>query len=226
VEISHAAFAGQHGGGGGAGYRRPVLLALNRPLDERCFMKIIDKTYHGVKGLLSGMWMTIRYMVRFDQVITQQYPENRDRLVLPNRYKGQVELVKDPATGLYKCHGCGVCVKACPNNSIFVERDRDPVTKKPRLQKYVYHFERCTLCGLCVDSCKFEALQMGQRFETAVYDPQELTLLLNDQVPPVNLPQGSPGASTAPAPAPAASTPAASTPAEPNPPEQGKTPGQ
>jgi NADH-quinone oxidoreductase subunit I len=181
--------------------------------------------------LLSGMWMTIRYMVRFDQVITQQYPENRDRLVLPNRYKGQVELVKDPATGLYKCHGCGVCVKACPNNSIFVERDRDPVTKKPRLKKYVYHFERCTLCGLCVDSCKFEALQMGQRFESAVYDPQELTLLLNDQAPPVEPSQDPAVASTtptsasppppapAPAPAPAASGPAASKPSE-----EGQTP--
>jgi NADH-quinone oxidoreductase subunit I len=152
-------------------------------------MSIVNKTYLGVKGFLAGMWMTLRYFVRFDKVITQQYPENRDRLVLPNRFRGQVELVKDPATGLYKCGGCGVCVKACPNNSIFVERDRDPETKKSRLKKYVYHFERCTVCGLCVDSCKFDALQMGQRFETAVYDPSELTLILNeDPAAPGNRP--------------------------------------
>lgn len=183
-------------------------------------MKIFGKTYYGVKGLLAGMWMTLRYMVRFDQVITQQYPENRDRLILPNRFRGQVELVKDPATGLYKCGGCGVCVKACPNNSIFVERDRDPATKKTRLKKYVYHFERCTLCGLCVDSCKFDALQMGQRFETAVYDPKELVLVLNDRVPAAELHQVSPVSSPATPPLPAAGASA-----EPEPPKAGEVPG-
>ena len=148
-------------------------------------MGMINKTYTGLKGLLSGMGLTLGYFFRFDKVITQQYPENRKTLTLPARTKSRVELVKDPATGLYTCAGCGVCVKACPNGSLEVIRGKDPVTKKPVLEKFIYHFERCTMCGLCVDSCHSEALTMGSRFESAVYDSSQLAVVLNaDQLAP------------------------------------------
>ncbi len=147
-------------------------------------MNILGKTFGGLKGLLSGMGLTFKYFVRFDKVITQQYPENRAELKLPRRFRGQLELIKDPESGLYKCSACGLCVKACPNNSILVEKERDPVSKKMRLTKYQYHFDRCTLCGLCVESCKFTALRMGQQFETAVFSREELVRILNeDQAP-------------------------------------------
>jgi formate hydrogenlyase subunit 6/NADH:ubiquinone oxidoreductase subunit I len=56
---------------------------------------------------------------------------------------------------------------------------RDPATNKQKLVKYEFHFERCTVCGLCVDACRFDALRMGQDFETGVYDRAELTEILN-----------------------------------------------
>ena len=46
-------------------------------------MGMINKTYTGLKGLLSGMGLTLGYFFRFDKVITQQYPENRESLKLP-----------------------------------------------------------------------------------------------------------------------------------------------
>lgn len=143
-------------------------------------MNILGKTFGGLKGLLSGMGLTFKYFVRFDKVITQQYPENRAELRLPPRFRGQLELIKDPESGLYKCSACGLCVKACPNNSILVEKERDPVSKKMRLTRYQYHFDRCTLCGLCVESCKFTALRMGQQFESAVFSREELVRILNE----------------------------------------------
>jgi formate hydrogenlyase subunit 6/NADH:ubiquinone oxidoreductase subunit I len=68
--------------------------------------------------------------------------------------------------------------------SIEVVRGRDPVTKKPLLEKYIYHFERCTLCNLCVDSCGSSALAMGSDFENAVYETSQLTMILNKDALP------------------------------------------
>lgn len=152
-------------------------------------MNIIRKTWAAVKGLLSGMKLTLGYFVRFDKVITQQYPENRDTLKIPQRSRGRLELIRDPKTGEYECTTCGICVKACPNHSIAIEKDRDPVTKKWRLSKYEYRLDRCTFCGLCVESCKFTAVRMGQQFESAVFNRDELVQILNqDNLPPAAIP--------------------------------------
>jgi NADH-quinone oxidoreductase subunit I len=170
------------------------------------------KTFRSIRGLLSGMGLTLGYFVRFDKVITQQYPENRKQLKLPPRTHTRIELVKDEASGLLRCNACGVCVRACPNNSISVEKTRDPVTAKSKLTRYVYHYERCTLCGLCVDSCRSEALKMGQNFETAVYDSSELVLILNEPVPPAAGAGTQDKAASGQTPAPASSNPDAATP--------------
>lgn len=143
-------------------------------------MSIIKKTYEGLKGLISGMALTVYYFVRFDKVITQQYPENRDKLKLPPRSRSRIELVFDEKSGNFRCIACGLCVRACPNNSIEVVRGKDPQTQKPKLEKFVYHFERCVVCGLCVDACKSDALTMSNKFENAVYDSSQLTIILND----------------------------------------------
>ncbi len=146
-------------------------------------MGMFNKTYGGLKGLLSGLGLTLGYFLKPSKVITQQYPENRQTLKLPKRTHSRIELVREPQSGNFVCAACGVCVKACPNGSIQVMRGKDPVTKKPVLEKFVYHFERCTLCGLCVDSCHSEALTMGKGFENAVYDSSQLTVLLNEGAP-------------------------------------------
>ncbi len=145
---------------------------------------MFQKTCSGLKGLISGLGLTLGYFLKPSKIITQQYPENRQTLVLPKRARSRIELVRDPHTGNFLCLGCGVCVKACPNGSIEVVRGKDPVTKKPVLEKFVYHFERCTVCGLCVDSCRTEALTMGRDFENAVYDSSQLTMLLNEGAAP------------------------------------------
>jgi NADH-quinone oxidoreductase subunit I len=146
-------------------------------------MKLLHKTYQGIKSVLSGMALTLRYFLRFDKVITQQYPENRADLKLPARSRSQVELVKDESTDTYRCNACGLCVRACPNHSIEVERTRDAVSGKSKLVRYIYHFERCTVCGLCVDACRENALTMGPGFENAVYDSSELVMILNENPP-------------------------------------------
>lgn len=161
-------------------------------------MNILRKSIDGIKGLLSGMTLTLYYFMRFDKVITQQYPENRDRLIIPPRSRTRIALTQEAGTGEYNCNACGICVKACPNGSIAVDKERDPVTKKWKLTKYEYHFDRCTLCGLCVESCKSDGLHMSQQFETAVFSRDELVQILNADYRP---PGDKPAAEANPAPA-------------------------
>ena len=148
-------------------------------------MAIFGKTATAIKGLVGGMWITINHYWRFSEVITQQYPENRATLRMAPRFRGKIRLLRDPESGAHRCTACGLCVKACPNNSLTVQRERDPETNKFRLAGYYYHFERCTLCGLCVDTCKFSALAMGNDFENAAFERGALTLRLDtpDGVP-------------------------------------------
>jgi NADH-quinone oxidoreductase subunit F len=47
-----------------------------------------------------------------------------------------------------KCTGCGVCLKACPHDSITGEK------KKP----HVIDAGLCQKCGICIGECKFDAI--------------------------------------------------------------------
>ena len=141
---------------------------------------IAVKTLTGLKGLLTGMRITLGYFVRPGTVITQQYPENRETLVIPPLSFGRLELVKDPEKGAFTCNACGLCAKACPNNSIRVERGKDAVTQKPVVSKYVYHLERCTMCRRCVLVCPSKSLRSVPDFEHAVYDVTRLTMILTE----------------------------------------------
>ena len=142
-------------------------------------MSYVGKVATAVQGMAKGMKITLRHYLRFSEVVTQQYPENRATLKMPPRFRGKVHLLRDPESGAYRCTACSLCVKACPNNSLTVQRERDPATNKFRLAGYFYHFERCTLCGLCVDTCKFSALAMGNDFENAAFERGALTLRLD-----------------------------------------------
>jgi NADH-quinone oxidoreductase subunit I len=148
-------------------------------------MSYVGRVATAVQGFAKGMKITLRHYLRFSEVVTQQYPENRATLKLPPRFRGKVSLLRDPEKGTWRCTACSLCVKACPNNSLTVQRERDPETNKFRLAGYYYHFERCTLCGLCVDTCKFSALAMGNDYENAAYERRVLTLRLDtpDGVP-------------------------------------------
>lgn len=143
-------------------------------------MSIFKKVYNGLKGLLTGMALTFKYFISFDKVITQQYPENRATLKLPSRSRAKIELVFNEQTGNFSCIACGLCARACPNNSIEVIRVKDPITNKPKLDKFIYHLERCVVCGLCIDACKSNALKWDSKFENSVYDPSQLTIVLNE----------------------------------------------
>lgn len=142
----------------------------------------IKEVFGGVKSLLTGMKLTAGYALRHHkEKITQQYPDNRDTLELPERFRGEVVMLHDE-NNEHACTGCTACELACPNATIkivtkfYVQPDGK---KKKALDKFVYHLELCTMCNLCIEACPTNAIKMAQSFEHSVFDRSQLTKILN-----------------------------------------------
>ncbi len=146
------------------------------------FIKDYIKDVAGaVKSLLTGMKTTGKYFISPGEIITQQYPENRDQLNLPERFKGEVVMTHDE-NNEHACTGCTACELACPNATIKIitKFDITPEGKKKKaLDTFVYHLELCTLCNLCIIACPTDAIKMAQTFEHSVFDRSKLTKKLN-----------------------------------------------
>lgn len=137
--------------------------------------------YTGIRSLLVGLRRTGYYFTHHREIITQQYPDNRDTLALPERFKGEVVMTHD-ANNEHACTGCTACELACPNATIKIVTKFDvneEGKKKKAIDKFVYHLELCTLCNLCIEACPTGAIKMDQTFEHSVFDRSQLTKILN-----------------------------------------------
>lgn len=135
-----------------------------------------------LKSLFTGMKVTWYYISHArKEIITQQYPENRDTLQMFDRFRGEVIMPHDE-NNEHRCTGCSACEVACPNGTIEIIWDRkenEEGKKKKVLEKFIYHLQMCTMCGLCIPACPTDAIKMGHGFEHAVFDRSELTKVLN-----------------------------------------------
>lgn len=146
------------------------------------FLKQYFKDVFGaVASLLKGMRRTGYYFTHHKEIITQQYPDNRDALNLPERFRGEVVMPHNE-NNEHRCTGCTACELACPNGTIKVITKFDIAAdgkKKKAVDKLVYHLELCTMCNLCVEACPSDAIKMAQNFEHSVFDRSKLTKVLN-----------------------------------------------
>jgi NADH-quinone oxidoreductase subunit I len=128
-------------------------------------------------SLLSGMRVTLGYLVRPSTIVTRQYPENRATLRLPERFRARLRLIDDE-NGHHRCTACRQCEKACPNASIRIE-SRPGSVAKVELDRYVWRLDSCVFCNACVMVCPTAALEMTAEFEHAVMDRRLLVFTLN-----------------------------------------------
>jgi NADH-quinone oxidoreductase subunit I len=151
---------------------RKVSVAVVRPLDKPALVP------SALASLAKGMRLTFNYFRRPSKVVTQQYPENRKTLKFPPRYRAMLHLIYED-NGYHRCTACRMCEKACPNKSIKILSRKGEVSGKNELDRYIWRFDTCVFCNACVQSCPFDALEMGHEFETAVYDRRLLIFTLN-----------------------------------------------
>lgn len=142
----------------------------------------IKTVFSTVKSILVGMRRTGYYFTHHKEIITEEYPDNRETMHLPERFKGEVVMPHDEKNE-HRCTGCTACELACPNGTIKVvtKFDITPEGKKKKaIDKLVYHLELCTMCNLCIVACPSDAIKMAQTFEHSVFDRSQLTKVLNN----------------------------------------------
>ncbi|GAB4282278.1 MAG: hypothetical protein Kow0067_02240 [Coriobacteriia bacterium] len=126
-------------------------------------------------GLINGLRITMRNMLRGP--ITVKYPY--EKLELPERARWAVTPKRFP-DGSPKCTACMTCVKVCPDHILDLEFEtREDKTK--HIDRFGYEVGACMMCGLCVEACPFDAIEMSHTYELAVGSREELAhVLLGD----------------------------------------------
>lgn len=133
----------------------------------------------GISSLLKGMQVTGKEFVT--PKITEKYPEDREKVHVPERFRAILELKYD-ADGNHKCIACGICQRNCPNGTISLTTKMVMTAdgkQKRKLDKYMYDLGSCTFCQLCVTSCPQDALEFKNDFEQAVFTREKLVKKLN-----------------------------------------------
>ncbi len=108
--------------------------------------------------------------------MTAQYPEPDKRIVVADKFMGFPALTWDYEIEEPYCTGCMVCVRDCPTQCMSAEMKDNPLNAegKSRRRKIIDQFEinlgRCILCGICVDVCNFDAIEMSHEHERSKYE--------------------------------------------------------
>jgi NADH-quinone oxidoreductase subunit I len=137
--------------------------------------------FGGIKSLLTGMRVTWGEL--WTKKITEQYPENRATLVIPERSRGELIMPHDE-NNEHACTACGICQMNCPNGTIQVISktiETEEGKKKKILDRYIYDLGMCTFCNLCVITCPSGAIKFANTFENSLFTRSKLVEQLNHE---------------------------------------------
>ena len=124
-------------------------------------------------GFLEGLKVTLKTALR--KPVTDEYPDPDKRHQVAPRYMGFPALLWDSDVPEPYCTGCMVCVRACPTQCMSAQMTDNPKfeANESRRRKIIEEFEinlgRCILCGICVDVCNFDAIEMSHEHELSKY---------------------------------------------------------
>ena len=119
--------------------------------------------------LLSGMWLTLKYMFT-RKAVTIQYPN--EKTILSPRFRGEHALRRYP-NGEERCIACKLCEAICPAQAITIEADvREDGSR--RTTRYDIDMMKCIYCGFCQEACPVDAIVEGPNFEFATSDRNQL----------------------------------------------------
>ena len=84
-------------------------------------------------------------------------------------------LLWDHTAGEPFCTGCMVCVRECPTKCMTAQMHDNPnfesgtSHRRKIIEEFEINLNRCILCGICVDVCNFDAIEMTYEHELASY---------------------------------------------------------
>jgi NADH-quinone oxidoreductase subunit I len=144
-------------------------------------LKYFSGLFVGIGSLLGGMAVTWKEL--WTKKVTQQYPENRDTLVISDRFRCELTMPHDE-NNEHACTACGICMMNCPNGTITVNSkmiETEDGKKKKILDTYIWDLGMCTFCNLCVLTCPSSAIKFDNQFENAVFTRSKLIQQLNHE---------------------------------------------
>lgn len=147
----------------------------------RTFSEYLRDMFSGIRSLLSGLSITWKEL--WTKKVTRQYPENRDTLVISERFRAELVMPHD-ANNEHACTACGICQINCPNGTInVISRTIETADgkKKKELDRYIYNLGTCTFCNLCVITCPSDAIVFSNNFENATFTRNKLVKQLNHE---------------------------------------------
>ena len=143
--------------------------------------KYFSGLFIGIGSLLGGMAVTWKEL--WTKKVTQQYPENRDTLVISDRFRCELTMPHDE-NNEHACTACGICEMNCPNGTITVNSkmiETEDGKKKKILDTYIWDLGMCTFCNLCVLTCPSSAIKFDNDYENAVFTRGKLVHQLNHE---------------------------------------------
>jgi len=146
---------------------------------------VLGRVYQALKSLVTGMRVTLHYLVRPKTVVTQQYPENRAELKMFDRFRAQLTMIHDE-NDYHKCTACKFCEQACPNGSIKVLFREKPALAKTELDALLWRMDSCTFCNACVVVCPYAVLKWEPNFESSVFDRRLLVYNMSHYAGPTS----------------------------------------
>ena len=125
-------------------------------------------------GNLKGLLLTLKVMRR--EPVTAQYPDPAKRLPIDKRFMGFPALLWDTSNDEPFCTGCMVCIRACPTQCMSAEmkdnlKFADGTSRRRKIiEKFEINLNRCIVCGICVDVCNFDAIEMSHEHELSKFE--------------------------------------------------------
>ncbi len=120
---------------------------------------------------IKGLWITLRWL--FKKPVTAHYPEQH--LPVQERYMGFPGLLWDETADEAFCTGCMVCVRECPTQCMSAVMQDNPKFadgtshRRKIIETFEINLNRCILCGICVDVCALDAIEMSHEHELASF---------------------------------------------------------
>ena len=124
-------------------------------------------------GFLRGLVVTLK--TTFRSSVTAEYPKMDKRIQVAERFMGFPALLWDSNIVEAYCTGCMVCVRICRRHCMCGEMKDNPKFedgtsgRRKIINEFEINLGRCILCGICVDVCNFDAIEMSHEHELSKY---------------------------------------------------------